>query len=100
MSEISKNNRATNRVIDDWMIRALEAYQHDHVEQQCLESLLLWWLGFGDRIDDDAVPPFPSLQISEESVQALRTQRLILSALRSAGQSPPGPDGSVAPEGS
>jgi hypothetical protein len=97
MSEISKNNRATNRVIDDWMIRALEAYSQDNVEHQCVESLLLWWLGFGDRIDDDAVSLFPSLQISDESVQALRTQRLILSALRSAGKTQ-GPDSSITPE--
>ena len=97
MSEISKNNRATNRVIDDWMIRALEAYTHDDVELQCLESLLLWWLGFGDRIDDDAVPSFPSLQIPNESVQALRTQRMILSALRSSSETR-GPDSTDAAE--
>ena len=99
MSEISKNNQATNRVIDDWMLRALDAYQHEGVEQQCLESLLLWWLGFGDPVDDEATASSLLFQISKESVQALRAQRLAFSALRFTGESQ-GPDGSAAPEAS
>lgn len=98
MSEISKNNHATNRLIDDWMLRALEAYQDEGAERQCLETLLLWWLGFGDRIDDDAAIPPHASQISGESVQSLRTQQLIQAALRYSPESIISRDDSESPE--
>ena len=98
MSEISKNNHATNRLIDDWMLRALEAYQDEGAERQCLETLLLWWLGFGDRIDDDAAIPFHASQISGESVQSLRTQQLIQAALRNSPEPMISGDDSESPE--
>ena len=94
MSDLSHNNLANNRILDDWLLLAVQNGLPSDVEKSSLDQLLFWWLGFDDR--DAPCPEFTELQpkerpitISEEDAQRSRARRLLNLALQNSESQAP-----------
>jgi hypothetical protein len=89
MSDLSNNNLANNRILDDWLLLALEEGFPAEVEQSSLDQLLFWWLGFDDRDryfseSKEARPKECRVTIPEEDAKRSRARRLLNLALQSS----------------
>ncbi len=89
MSDLSNNNLANNRILDDWLLLALEEGFPAEVEQSSLDQLLFWWLGFDDRDrhfsgSTEARPEECRVTIPEEDAKRSRARRLLNLALQSS----------------
>ena len=88
MSDLSHNNLANNRILDDWLLLALEEGFPAEVEQSSLDQLLFWWLGFDDRDrhfseSTEACVKKRRITIPEEDAKRSRARRLLNLALQS-----------------
>ena len=89
MSDLSHNNLANNRILDDWLLLALEEGFPAEVEQSSLDQLLFWWLGFDDRDrhfseSTEACLEEHRITIPEEDAKRSRARRLLNLALQSS----------------
>lgn len=89
MSDLSNNNLANNRILDDWLLLALEEGFPAEVEQSSLDQLLFWWLGFDDRDrhfsgSKEVRPKECRVTIPEEDAKRSRARRLLNLALQSS----------------
>ena len=89
MSDLSHNNLANNRILDDWLLLAVEEGFPKEVEQSSLDQLLFWWLGFDDQdrqCSESTESRFIErrVTISEEDAKRSRARRLLNLALQSS----------------
>lgn len=87
MSDLSHNNLANNRILDDWLLLAVQNGLPIDVEKSSLDQLLFWWLGFDDRDEPcreltETRPQERPITISEEDAKRSRARRLLNLALQ------------------
>ena len=87
MSDLSHDNLVNNRILDEWLVLAVEDGVTSEMEQQSVDQLLFWWLGFDDRDEGspdglNASSVERQITISVEDAKRSRARRLLRLALQ------------------